>query len=145
MERLCRQGQGLFPKPEEIHFQCSCPDFALMCKHVSAALYGVGARLDAQPDLLFRLRSVDEKELIAGLDEALPTAKRSRGGKRVLEADDLSAMFGLDMAAPEPVVTTPVKTRTKLAKKPAPSQRAGSDKRPTGKTVRRRTLAEAAE
>jgi uncharacterized Zn finger protein len=145
MERMCRQGQGLFPKPDEIHFQCSCPDFALMCKHVSAVLYGVGARLDAQPDLLFRLRSVDEKELITGLDEALPTAKRSRVGKRVLEADDLSAMFGLDMAAPEPVVTTPVKTRTKLAKKPEPSQRAGSDKRPTGRTMRRRALAEAAE
>jgi uncharacterized Zn finger protein len=61
MERMCRQGQGLlFPKPAEIHFKCSCPDYALMCKHVSAVLYGVGARLDRSPELLFRLRAVDQ-------------------------------------------------------------------------------------
>src|SRR5271163_415228 len=59
MERICRQGDGLFPKPAEIRFSCSCPDHASMCKHVAAVLYGVGARLDAQPELLFRLRAVD--------------------------------------------------------------------------------------
>src|SRR4051794_13702823 len=55
MERLCRQDAGLFPRPAEIRFACSCPDHAVMCKHVAAVLYGVGARLDEQPDLLFRL------------------------------------------------------------------------------------------
>ena len=35
---------GLFPTPREISFSCSCPDWAMMCKHVAAALYGVGAR-----------------------------------------------------------------------------------------------------
>ncbi len=59
MERICRQGAGLFPKPAEIRFSCSCPDYASMCKHVAAVLYGVGARLDAQPELLFRLRAVE--------------------------------------------------------------------------------------
>ena len=58
MERLCRQKDGIFPRPAEIRFDCSCPDHAVMCKHVAAVLYGVGARLDAQPDLLFRLRAV---------------------------------------------------------------------------------------
>ena len=53
MERICRQGAGLFPKPSEIRFSCNCPDYASMCKHVAAALYGVGARLDAEPILLF--------------------------------------------------------------------------------------------
>ncbi len=72
MERLCRQELGLFPKPKEIRFKCSCPDYASMCKHVAAVLCGVGARLDHQPELLFRLRAVDEKDLVTGLDQALP-------------------------------------------------------------------------
>ena len=71
MERVCRQGLGLFPGPREIRFKCSCPDYASMCKHVAAVLYGVGARLDAQPELLFRLRAVDEKDLVTGIDEAI--------------------------------------------------------------------------
>ena len=62
MERLCRQDNGLFPKPSEIRFSCSCPDSASMCKHVAAVLYGVGSRLDEQPELLFRLRAVDHSE-----------------------------------------------------------------------------------
>ena len=65
MERICQQEAGLFPAPAEIEFSCSCPDWASMCKHVAAVLYGVGARLDEQPELLFKLRKVDEKDLIA--------------------------------------------------------------------------------
>ena len=67
MERICRQNHGLFPSPVEIKLSCSCPDWADMCKHVAAVLYGIGARLDHQPELLFRLREVDEKDLIAKL------------------------------------------------------------------------------
>ena len=65
MERVCQQRSGLFPSPDEIKLSCSCPDWADMCKHVAAVLYGIGARLDQQPELLFRLHKVDEKELIA--------------------------------------------------------------------------------
>ncbi len=97
MERICRQGDGLFPKPAEIRFSCSCPDHASMCKHVAAVLYGVGARLDAQPELLFRLRAVDENDLLARIDTALPLAKGAPGAGKVLAEDDLSALFGLDM------------------------------------------------
>src|SRR5438270_9986944 len=73
MDRVCRKGDGLFPSPQEIKLSCSCPDWADMCKHVAAALYGVGARLDEKPQLLFVLRGVDENELlaIAGQDVAL--------------------------------------------------------------------------
>src|SRR5260221_7415411 len=78
MERICRQRTGLFPAPHEIKLSCSCPDWADMCKHVAAVLYGIGARLDQQPDLLFRLHQVDEKELIAGAGQALPWPKRLR-------------------------------------------------------------------
>ena len=98
MDRVCRQGSGLFPAPKEIKLSCSCPDGASMCKHVAAVLYGVGARLDEKPQLLFALRNVDESELLAsaGTDLALKQAKPSTA--KVLDGEDVSALFGLDMA-----------------------------------------------
>jgi uncharacterized Zn finger protein len=98
MERVCRQKTGLFPSPEEIQLSCSCPDWAEMCKHVAAVLYAIGARLDQQPDLIFRLHNVDEKELIAGAGTALPQAKKAPAAGKVLGGEDLSVLFGLDMA-----------------------------------------------
>ncbi|MGB8845376.1 MAG: SWIM zinc finger family protein, partial [Terracidiphilus sp.] len=71
----CQQKSGLFPSPNEIELSCSCPDWADMCKHVAAVLYGIGARLDQQPELLFRLHKVDERELIARAGNNLPLAK----------------------------------------------------------------------
>jgi hypothetical protein len=100
MERLCRQDGGLFPRSAEIHFSCNCPDHASMCKHVAAVLYGVGARLDHQPDLLFRLRAVDGAELVAGTAADLPLGIGAPAADRVLQADDMAALFGLDMAVP---------------------------------------------
>jgi uncharacterized Zn finger protein len=97
MERICRQGIGLFPKPAEIKFSCSCLDHASMCKHVAGALYGVGARLDARPELLFRLRAVNENDLVANIGEVLPMSKQGPDAGKVLEADDMAALFGLDM------------------------------------------------
>jgi uncharacterized Zn finger protein len=105
MQRLCRQQGGLFPRPSDIRFTCSCPDHASMCKHVAAVLYGVGARLDQQPELLFRLRAVDEADLVVHIDAALPMSKQGPAAGRMLETDDVSALFGLDMAVPEPLAT----------------------------------------
>ena len=99
MERICRHGQGLFPKPSEIGFSCSCPDYADMCKHVAAVLYGVGARLDESPELLFRLRGVDETELLAQMDAAGPLSRASPAADRTLKSEDLSALFGLELTA----------------------------------------------
>jgi uncharacterized Zn finger protein len=98
MERLCRQDAGLFPKPSEIRFSCSCPDFASMCKHVAATLYGVGARLDSKPELLFRLRAVSESDLVARIDTVLPMSKKTVVTGKVLVAEDVSALFGIDVA-----------------------------------------------
>jgi uncharacterized Zn finger protein len=127
MERVCRQKTGLFPSPGEIRLSCSCPDGAYMCKHVAAVLYGIGARLDQQPELLFRLHSLDEKELIAGAGTALPLAKKAPAAGKVLGGEDLSAMFGLDMAAdggpgsalPGATAAKPKRAKTKAAKKVA--------------------------
>ena len=98
MERICQPKAGLFPAPAEIEFSCSCPDWASMCKHVAAVLYGIGSRLDDRPDLLFRLRKVDEKDLIAKASRGLPLARTQPGAARVLRAEGLSEIFGLEMA-----------------------------------------------
>ena len=120
MERICREKTGLFPSPKEIQLSCSCPDWASMCKHVAAVLYGIGARLDKQPELLFRLHELDEKELISKAGTAIPLAKRRAVPGKILRGDDLSELFGLDMAqssaphANSPGATT---TKSKHAKK----------------------------
>ncbi len=103
MERLCRQDKGLFPRPSEIEFSCSCLDYASMCKHVAAVLYGIGSRLDEKPELLFHLRAVDRNDLVAHIEVALPLAKNGPDAGKVLESDDISALFGLDMATPQAV------------------------------------------
>jgi uncharacterized Zn finger protein len=101
MERIARPGAGLFPSPREITFSCSCLDAAAMCKHVAATLYGIGARLDAEPELLFRLRRVDSKELVARVGEGgLPIQQRP-AGSRILDASKLADVFGLDLAPAE--------------------------------------------
>lgn len=116
MQRICQQGKGLFPNPSEIKFSCSCPDHASMCKHIAAVLYGVGARLDEWPELLFQLRSVDQRELVANLDSALPLSKTRPDAAKVLVDDDMSALFGLDMAVDEPPIMSSAKApkKTKL-------------------------------
>lgn len=99
MERICRQGEGLFPSPKEIAFDCSCPDWASMCKHVAATLYGVGARLDAKPELLFLLRQVNGKDLIATAGKTLPLAAKTPAAGKVLDDARLGEIFGIEMAA----------------------------------------------
>ena len=130
MERICRQDHGLFPRPSEIRFSCSCPDHASMCKHVAATLYGIGTRLDREPELLFRLRAVDEKDLLANLGAPASGLKTPAAGK-ILATDDVSALFGLEMANDlSPVASKPAaraKTKAKAKRKSAPiSSRATS-------------------
>ncbi len=97
MKIVTDQNSGLFPKPREIKLACDCPDWAEMCKHIAAVLYGVGVRLDHQPELLFLLRNVDHEELIsAELD--VHTATKGKG--RRLKTADLSNLFGVDMEEP---------------------------------------------
>lgn len=91
---------GLFPQPGEIHLDCSCPDWATMCKHVAAVLYGVGSRLDTRPELLFILRGVDAEELIAA-EVSLPQAAGDAADNALAEAG-LSAIFGIELDAPKP-------------------------------------------
>jgi uncharacterized Zn finger protein len=96
MEIVTRTGQGLFPSPREISLSCSCPDWATMCKHVAATLYGVGARLDHAPELLFTLRGVDATDMVETAIDQSPPVKAPRNG-RVLDFEELSSVFGIDI------------------------------------------------
>jgi uncharacterized Zn finger protein len=113
---------GLFPKPKQIHFNCNCPDWADMCKHIAAVLYGVGARLDDSPELLFTLRGVDQNELIS-LDTAQQTitsgSRRSR--RRTLSDDAVNNVFGIEAEEEESTIE-------QAAPKPRKSQKATSEK-----------------
>jgi uncharacterized Zn finger protein len=109
-------GKGLFPAPKEIKFDCSCPDWADMCKHVAATLYGIGARLDEEPSLFFMLRRVDIHDLVteAVKDQSEKLIKQSqRTSKRVMKDTDLGDVFGIDMD------TTPTSSPRKTKTKPA--------------------------
>jgi len=126
---------GLFPQPNEIKLNCDCPDWAEMCKHIAAVLYGVGARLDQQPELLFLLRNVDHEALItAELDMTSATAGQSKG--RRLATSDLSDVFGIDMDEP----VTPA--RKKPGRKKSVSKKSISKKsvkKPVKKTLKKAT------
>ena len=98
MTRLCQEKTGLFPRPAEIKFKCSCPDWASMCKHVAAALYGIGARLDERPELLFALRNVDQQDLIASAGKGMAKKRKGPAAAKVLESSNLSEIFGIDIA-----------------------------------------------
>ncbi len=124
---------GLFPGPREIRLGCTCPDFAHLCKHVAAALYGVGIRLDDEPELLFKLRGVDSAELIEAAAEA--PHPDAAAGRRTLAADELADVFGIDLAPATPAAPTPPakpkpatrkpgtpKPAADVARKPAPAR-----------------------
>jgi uncharacterized Zn finger protein/DNA-binding XRE family transcriptional regulator len=102
MQIVTDHNEGLFPNPSEIDLSCDCPDWAGMCKHVAAVLYGIGTRLDHQPELLFLLRNVDQDQLIT-TELELQTAASGKGKRRRLASQDLSDVFGVEIeASPEP-------------------------------------------
>lgn len=96
MEVITCKQRGLFPSPEHIEMNCSCPDGAVMCKHVAAVLYGVGARLDENPSLFFQLRNVDHSELITAAGTATAVTRTAKTEK-ILKSKDLSGIFGIDL------------------------------------------------
>ncbi|MFI5382175.1 MAG: SWIM zinc finger family protein [Tepidisphaerales bacterium] len=132
MEIITRHDGGLFPSPGEISMACSCPDGAYMCKHLAAVLYGVGARLDEQPEIFFTLRKVDQTELIdqAGSVEAI--TRTGGAGKQIIAADQIADVFGIEMetATPAPAVevAAPKAGKPKVAK----AKRVSKKKPPQG-------------
>lgn len=156
MEIVTRKGEGLFPSPKEISLSCSCPDWATMCKHVAATLYGVGARLDHETEMLFTLRGVDPTEMVEAAVEQPSREGKSRRG-RVLATAELSSVFGVDIdmaGASEEDGAPPVKrgrraARTKnktgkrsaAARKPASRAKVGKKKPAAKKTTAKKKTA----
>src|SRR5882724_9255970 len=99
MRIITHRDSGLFPKPSEIQMECSCPDSARMCKHVAAVMYGVGARLDERPELLFVLRNADHGELIAQVGNL--AVSRKGAGRKTIADEALGSVFGIEL---EPAV-----------------------------------------
>ncbi len=124
---------GLFPRPKEIEMSCSCPDWATMCKHVAAVMYGVGARLDAQPELLFTLRNVEHGELIAAATDFEVPQRGTR--RKTIEEADLAGVFGIELAEAPDAKSSPKRTlRSMPAKRSVRKDRATRKAGKAGKT-----------
>lgn len=145
MERICAPDTGLFPAPKEIQFSCSCPDWASLCKHVAAVLYGVGARLDAQPELIFTLRRADANDLVARAGAGLPKSRQRPAAGKVLEDALLADVFGIELADAAPATKPAASRRKPPAAKPAkPATARTPPKTPAaGKKVAHRKTAKA--
>ncbi len=152
MQRLCQPGTGLFPTPKQIRFTCSCPDWATMCKHVAAVFYGVGARLDTQPDLLFTLRRVEAAELVRQAAEAPLNLGQRPTKARVIEDAALSELFGIELgqtpavpaAGPKKIGSPAGKTvslKPAVAKKKIPAKKAVAKKISAKKIPEKKILA----
>jgi uncharacterized Zn finger protein len=93
-----QKGEGLFPSTKEIKFSCTCPDWAYMCKHVAAVLYGIGARFDEDPTLFFKLRNIEIEALIKkSIDEKMENMLKNSDKKttRVMKDADIGSLFGI--------------------------------------------------
>ncbi len=132
MKIVTDPNNGLFPQPREIKLACDCPDWAEMCKHIAAVLYGVGARLDHQPELLFLLRNVDQEALISA--ELDVTSATSGKGKRRLATTDLSSLFGVDMEEP----VKPRRKKVAVKKKAIANKKVAVKKKARKKTVKKK-------
>jgi len=128
MERVTRKSGGLFPAPKEIAFECSCPDWAGMCKHVAAALYGVGIRLEEKPELLFHLRGVDHTELVGSAADAVPARTAGAKNRKVIEGADLSALFGIELESPAEPSRRPTNAARRRSTAPADAPKASRAK-----------------
>jgi len=122
MEIMTRPEKGLFPHPKEIKLACSCPDWADMCKHVAAVLYGIGARLDQYPEELFLLRQAEHLDLIAKAGSTTLTAVKKDQAKIIPDAD-LSSLFGIDIDEGHQKEHKPIKV---VAEKKAPIKKSKS-------------------
>ena len=135
-------GKGLFPQPRDIKLHCDCPDWAVMCKHVAAVLYGVGARLDKKPQLLFVLRNLDHQELISVVPD-LQAATSGRGKRRRLVGQDLSSVFGIDIEDAAPPAKKSARRKTAhhpIKKKPSRKKAVGRGKSRAGHVKARPTI-----
>lgn len=131
MSVVTDKNRGLFPDPGEISLGCSCPDWANMCKHVAAVMYGIGARLDEKPELLFALRGVNHEELVTADATKAVVGKTRKTGRRTLADSELAEVFGIDVvpASAAKATTATASAQAGDAPKPRPVASARKPKR----------------
>lgn len=142
-EIFTARGEGLFPTPDEIKLSCSCPDWAVMCKHVAATLYGVGARLDIKPELFFTLRGVKIDDMVSFAvkkrkAELLDSASKRKKKSHIIKGDDskLSKLFNIDLAGAE---TEDLKSETGKTKRMKKTVRKKTVKKKARKPIKKKT------
>jgi uncharacterized Zn finger protein len=125
---------GMFPAPDHIDLNCSCPDTAGLCKHLAATLYGVGARLDTQPELLFKLRQVNHLELVPTAATVGELTGAGKAGRKTIAGGELADVFGLEIdqprekttaaAATKPLKSIKISRKNNIVKKRLPARKA---------------------
>lgn len=136
MKIVTHRDHGLFPSPKEIQMLCTCPDGVEMCKHVAAAMYGVGNRLDHEPELLFKPRQVDHLELIANIADS-SVVKKPAGRAKTIAGKDLAQVFGIELDTPAPVAKPTRKLRRVASATPLPSRKRKPKTRQKSKSIRK--------
>ena len=121
MQLLIRRETGLFPSAKEIAFECSCPDWAAMCKHVAATLYGVGARLDTEPELFFGLRRVDQLDLLTAASSGTTLAAQGGGTRKRIAETALAEVFGIELDVSSRASGAPPGAAPGRPRRPAPA------------------------
>ncbi len=134
MQVVTRQNGGLFPTPQEIDLDCSCPDWADLCKHIAASLYGVGARLDSNPELLFVLRGVDPAELISKASAAQAVSQTASNGAPAMSDAEVADVFGIELDSGPATSAPPDKITFSTSPAPAPAAVAPSRAVPPAST-----------
>lgn len=130
------KGRGLFPSPQEIKFSCSCPDRAHMCKHVAAVLYGIGARLDHDPLMFFKLRNVSVNDMVTEVVKDKTKILLEKAGKktgRVMKDDDIARIFGIELE-------DEIMPAAKRLRKPEKPEKSGKKERESGKKLQEKKL-----
>jgi uncharacterized Zn finger protein len=144
-DEFFKQGTGLFPSPKEIKLDCSCPDWAEMCKHVAAALYGAAVRLDEKPELFFTLRGIKVDDFVGKMvkresEKILKKAKQKSARSIAADDSEMSELFGITMDSPTPdaeASVAPTKTlRGKKIEKPEKKTAAIVRKKTKGSKVK---------
>ncbi len=141
IKKIIDKKSGLFPKPKEITLKCSCPDWATMCKHVAAALYAVGARLDESPELFFLLRGLDYSELVEDIDASKVIADTVQKGKDENIGDmDISDVFGIEIDDKLVVSSSKSVVKKKVAKKKVVKKKVVKKKVAKKKVVKKKVV-----
>jgi uncharacterized Zn finger protein len=130
MQTLIRPKTGLFPSPREIAFECSCPDQAALCKHVAATLYGIGARLDTEPELFFRLRRVDQLDLLTAASSGAALAAQGGGTRKRIAETTLAEVFGIELDESSRASSAPQEAAAARRRRSAPATVQAPRKRP---------------